>query len=466
MKLSLLQILRCPYCHGELAISHETRRQGEVLLDGVLACNGCRHRFPVVAGIAIIVAEHEYIDVKAETRAASLFRGPSSREVIKLLQAGAWQEAFAVLINPPTAKLALPLIDSLAKVPGVKGVASYARWKTATLAAPHWRRRFLRDLAALGERATAMQVLKLYYDGWYKQELLNYFMNRFAQPRHLVALSLASVLTQQRGPVLDLACGVGHLTHYLSSPPHSLPVVGLDRNFFQLYIARNYVAPSADFVCCSADGPLPFAAAAFGGILCSDAFHLFLERKRCATEMQRVVAADGTIVVTRVGNLAVKPNEGYELPAAGYQDLFAPMAQAMVTEGTILQRYLHRLGPVLSSSAPDTELQQSKWLSIVATNEPRVLREHGEFAAWPHGCGRLQVNPLYAGTPDEQGVTYRFRFPSQHYAKEDQALRSYAPDEIRLSRSALDSMHAPQPAPEIGELIRQCAIVGMPERYL
>ncbi|HEV8331003.1 MAG TPA: Trm112 family protein [Steroidobacteraceae bacterium] len=68
MKLTLLQILRCPYCHGELAIGHETRRQSDVLLDGVLACEGCLHRFPVVARIPIIVGEHEYIDVKAETR--------------------------------------------------------------------------------------------------------------------------------------------------------------------------------------------------------------------------------------------------------------------------------------------------------------------------------------------------------------------------------------------------------------
>jgi SAM-dependent methyltransferase len=261
--------------------------------------------------------EHEYIDVKAETRAGSLFQGPSSREVIKLLQSGEWARAFEVLINPPTSKLDLPLIDRLAKVPGVGGLARYARWKSATVAAPHWRRRFLRDLQALGERATAMKVLKLYYDGWYKQELMNYFMYRFAQPRHLVALSLASVLTQHRGAVLDVACGVGHLTHYLSSPPHSLPVVGLDRNFFQLYIARNYVAPSADFICCPADGPLPFATEAFGGVLCSDAFHYFLEKQRCADELQRIVAADGSIVITRVGNLAVKPNEGYELLPAG-----------------------------------------------------------------------------------------------------------------------------------------------------
>ena len=60
--------------------------------------------------------------------------------------------------------------------------------------------------------------------------------------------------------------------------------------------------------------------------------------------------------ITRVGNLAVKPNEGYELLPAGYRQLFAPLAQAMVTEETILQRYLRRLGPVLSSSGPDAEL--------------------------------------------------------------------------------------------------------------
>lgn len=466
MRPQLLSILRCPYCHAQLKIGHEARREGEVLLDGVLSCTDCLHKFPVVTGIPIIVGEHEYIDVKSETRAGSVFRGPASREVIALLQSGAWQRAFEVLINPPTGKLDLPLLDRLAKLPLVGGLANYARWKTSATAAPHWRRRFLRDLAALGEQATAMKVLKLYYDGWYKQELMNYFMYRFAQPRHLVALSLASVLTGSRQPVLDVACGVGHLTHYLTSPPHRVRTVGLDRNFFQLYIARSYVAPAADFVCCPADGPLPFADDAFGGILCSDAFHYFLEKKRCATELQRILAADGAIVITRVGNRAVKPNEGYELLPATYRQLFAPLAQAMVGEEAILQRYLRGLGPALNSSASEAELEQAKWLSFVATKDPRVLHDHGEFTAWPHGCGRLAVNPLYAATPDDTGVTYRFRFPSQHYAREDQAYRLYAPNEIRLSRRALDSMHTPEPAPEIGELLKQCAIVGMPERYL
>src|SRR5207248_451906 len=125
---------------------------------------------------------------------------------------------------------------------------------------------------------TAMDVIDLYYRQYSGVETSNYFAFRFGQPRDLAALSLASLFNQTTGPILDVACGVGHLTHRFTHGQPLRPVIGLDRDFFRLFVASQFVAPGGSYVCAPADLPLPFDSSAFGGIFCSDAFHYFLYR--------------------------------------------------------------------------------------------------------------------------------------------------------------------------------------------
>jgi uncharacterized protein len=47
---SLLEILRCPVCRGELALS-PGRTEGEEILEGTLTCPACHIEYPIADGI-------------------------------------------------------------------------------------------------------------------------------------------------------------------------------------------------------------------------------------------------------------------------------------------------------------------------------------------------------------------------------------------------------------------------------
>lgn len=50
-------------------------------------------------------------------------------------------------------------------------------------------------------------------------------------------MCLASVFRESKEAVLDLACGVGHLTHYLSYGLPDKRVEGIERDFFRLILS-------------------------------------------------------------------------------------------------------------------------------------------------------------------------------------------------------------------------------------
>src|SRR5439155_24169634 len=105
---------------------------------------------------------------------------------------------------------------------------------------------------------TAADAFDYYFRRARRSELYHHFRHRFAQPRHLTSLALASLLPRDARPVLDLACGFGHTLHYWTARHPGSSFIGLDRNFFELYVARRWIAPGAEYVCTDADGALPF----------------------------------------------------------------------------------------------------------------------------------------------------------------------------------------------------------------
>ena len=50
MRPDLLEILRCPLCHGELALVSRTTDKSEVL-EGTLTCPKCHVDYPITEGI-------------------------------------------------------------------------------------------------------------------------------------------------------------------------------------------------------------------------------------------------------------------------------------------------------------------------------------------------------------------------------------------------------------------------------
>ena len=121
-----------------------------------------------------------------------------------------------------------------------------------------WKKHGVAYLTQLGDQITGRELFDFYFcrSTGDARDPYGYFAFRFGQPRHLVALSLACLIRRPGKPVLDLACGFGHITRHLVNRAEGQPVIGLDRNFFMLYVAKNWLAPEAEYVCAQADSGL------------------------------------------------------------------------------------------------------------------------------------------------------------------------------------------------------------------
>jgi uncharacterized protein YbaR (Trm112 family) len=201
MSFSLLKLIHCPFCRGTLKASGRNRSSDEPGY-AVLSCH-CG-RYPMVAGIHIL--KKGVIGPARQT----------ADQVISLIEAGRSREALIALLMPPSPASAAMAPSWMQAWPSVRGIG---RLKSlcGQPALRAWRRRALAFLTQLGEHVTACDLFDFYfcYSTGDRREPYSYYAFRFGQPRHLVALSLASMVQNPNKPVLDLACGCGHITRHL-----------------------------------------------------------------------------------------------------------------------------------------------------------------------------------------------------------------------------------------------------------
>jgi ubiquinone/menaquinone biosynthesis C-methylase UbiE len=451
MPFSLLRSLHCPFCGGDFD-GGELDQAGF----GILACY-CG-QYPVLAGIPIIKKGNIGI------------AGESVEAVSSLIKAGRCREALLAMVMPPAPEsptLAPPWIQSLPSLRGLRRLKSFAHQRGAH----RWRNQAAALLTEPNDQVTACDFLDLYYhrSGFKSNDAYDYFALRFGQPRHLVALSFATLIEKSTKPVLDIACGYGHITRSLAARLDRQPVVGVDQTFTGLYFAKTFVAPEAEYVCCAADGPLPFADGFFSAAFCSDAFHYFIHKLSSLKELRRLISDDGMIILVWVHNLHVRrPHDGAPLPPEGYEALVADMPHRLIADSAVLARYLQRQGPPLASSKEPGQLSREPLLSIVASHRQDVFKDHGEFQDWPHGHGRLDLNPLYRidKTSDSSGdVQLRRKYPSDFYLNDHAQSSEYLPETVKVHSRVLTDLAEGHRTPDVERLVDQFVAMGMPERY-
>lgn len=449
MDASLLQWLRCPLCGGTFSVSAAAQGTDQLVYE-ILSCY-CS-RYPVVAGIPILQQ-----GVIGGTR-------QTSDKVIALIEASRYREALFSLLTPPSPALAPTWMRGLPSIRGVGRLKTLAhRWALRT-----WQGGADALLRGRTDQVTACDLFDLYFRRSGSVDAYNHFAFRFSQPRHLVALSFASLIRKPPKPVLDLACGFGHLTCDLVRRAHGQLVVGVDRIFFMLYVAKNWVAPEAEYVCCEADVSLPFPAGTFSAVFCSDAFHDFVNKAASIRTLQFLTQHDGLILLVALRNALL--NRWYSsrlLPPEGYQALVADMPHCVVDDSEILTRYLRKQGPSLARSADMSRLASSPWLSVVASQSRDIFRDHGPFTEWPHAAGRLALNPLYTGERRNgcKQVHLRRRFPASFYEKDNGECKQYLPEAITIDAAVTADLAHGRRTPEINKLVEQFVVLGIPSQY-
>jgi SAM-dependent methyltransferase/uncharacterized protein YbaR (Trm112 family) len=455
----LLSLLLCPYCAGGFRLASWTERDGEVV-SGILRCP-CGE-IPVLGGIPVFRREGR-VDSMRQSRDIPIVRGPAAARLLELIRAGEPERALLLLVTVPP----MWIRRGLAAADALPDRLRATQLRLLEDAWIHSAGPVRRLLLGPAQESTAAEALGYYYRRVGRSELHHHFRHRFAQPRHLTILGLASLLPRDDRAVLDVGCGFGHTLHYWTTRHPARTFVGLDRDFFELYVARRWIAPRADFVLSDADAPFPFRARAFGGAFCSDAFHCFLGKRIAASELMRAVGPDGAIVLARFGNREVEPREGYELAPEEYGALFAGMRFAVRLEHSILARYLSGRAPDLSGPTVPDGASGEKWISLVVSGDDSLFRDHGDLGNWPHAVGARRVQSLYREVERANGgdAVYELRMPSRWFEFENGGCRDYMPQRFTLPAAAREALERGEDHPLLGELVRRAAVVGMPERF-
>jgi uncharacterized protein YbaR (Trm112 family) len=416
MLTDTLDILRCPYCGGRLALVESIfhRSTTHAIQDGILGCQCCI--FPVVDGIPVLHLQ------------------PSAIAARDHLQAG----------RPDLARRTMVGLDEAA----AEAFEAAAESGTAT---------YRETVEALGPN----------FEG-------GYFLYRFSDPTYIVAQAVvravASTVLAGARRAIDICGGSGHVTRTLldlSSPP---PILA-DLYFAKVWLARRFTAPGCEPVCCDGNAPMPFARGAFGFAMCTDAFMYIWTKRQFVGEMERLVddprsgASPGAVLIGHTHNERTwSPSHGQPLAHQGYADLFETIEPRIFGEAGLFDDVVSG-GPLdLSRRDSPQTLDANPALTIIASRDDRVFTTHPLPAPKDAG-GEFRINPLYAITHEGDRMRLRLGFPSEDYEQEYGAIRRYLPEDVTVDRRTLTAIESGRVTAELAELVRRRVVVDLPRRY-
>ncbi|MFF8035242.1 class I SAM-dependent methyltransferase [Streptomyces sp. NPDC016626] len=279
-----------------------------------------------------------------------------------------------------------------------------------------------------------------------------YFLHRWSDPTWLAVLALTARHSPGGLPVLELACGAGHLLRELRLRGHR-DLTGIDVVFAKLWLARRFVAPWARLVCADVTAPWPLRPPGRPAyVACHDALY-FLPRKEEVVRRALAYAGGGGVVLGHCHNRLVPgPVSGLPLDPAGWRAL---LPGAVCYDDADLTRAL------LAGAAPRPrtagELAGCEAMALVSTPPP------------PPGHGRLSPDRPVPGRPLRPNPLYRdgrLRWPGERWRDEyGSAARAYLPGRIDLPSALLADARAGRLTPEVTDLARRRVLLDLPERW-
>ena len=408
MRPELLSRLRCPYCGTPLEVADNAAlvRHGQEIVHAVLGCECCA--FPLVDRIPVLRADND------------------TRQAIVLLESGRHAEALHHLLG-------------LASDTDRGAALAHATSYRAAIAA----------LEPDGERT--------------------YFVHRFADPTYLVAEAILTALAASApadAPYLDLCAGSGHMTWTLDRlrPSSAPPALMADLHLWKLWLARRFVSPGSDAVCCDAEAPLPFADDAFGMVLLADAFPYLWNKRLAADETLRVAHRDAPIYLPHLHSAwGENISAGDTLSPPAYRRLFAARSPRLFSDRQLLDGLLD--GSMLELDRPThpQALQDEPTVSLIATPAETFVTHPAPAPAAIRG--RLAVNPLYATDVRGSATVLTLSFPTLEYEEEFGGCRRYLPEELTLEADLTERLNPAQFGSRYDELRRRRVLLDLPPAY-
>lgn len=436
--------LVCPGCGAPLETRAEPRRGP----GGLYAVVGCEcSEYPVVADIPIIMGG----------RAAEAL--VPMRALCRKIRSGEYDEALSAATGLTRAR----------QQRSAQRSGRPARWRRL-------RERFLpsvfdeqhSDPPSGWLDLPARSMLQLRFPGTddLDREVLTYFSYRPAHAEQFAAMGLASLITPQDGPVLDIGTGAGHMAAHLTA--RGIPVCGVDRDFFLLLIARRTVAPAGNFVCCDLEEGLPFQAASFGAATCINILHFIRAKTDLAAALAIVLRKGSPLTISGLrhsGNPGAFRN--FALPPQGYARVFESFSPAFFSTEEVVDRYIAGRTPERDDKREPKDLLNASFLEMAGHKGGSELDFGAAFNAWPHAAGRLDINPLYrqAGPASGEKTLFQRIAPSDQFMQDSGHLVERLPLEAEIDTATLKALSEGRRVETMDDLIRKMILIGLPPGY-
>lgn len=292
----------------------------------------------------------------------------------------------------------------------------------------------------------------------------DYFAYRWSSPTYLSGLSLLDRYAggNQAGPVVEVACGIGHYLRELVERGRNC--LGVDVVFSKLWLARKFVVPGGvSLICADVAGGWPLGASPTGGVaFCHDAFYFLPRKAAVLASLREFVGEGGRILVGHAHNR--NHDQG---GVAG--DPRSPGEYAALMPGCTLFDDAELARSVWSGNeAPgrtEADLDPVEAIALVWAG-PNV-ESPGPQASFldPVPGTPLRINPLLV----ERSGHLAPAWPSSRFEAEYAAAAGYLvgepiPDPTTLAAAARGEVGRGTD-PEVDRLARRRIILHLPERW-
>jgi SAM-dependent methyltransferase len=258
---------------------------------------------------------------------------------------------------------------------------------------------------------------------------------------------------------------MGHASFIIQEHAKPKELICADHTFRLLYLAKKYIAKSAQFICLDVNNPLPFKDNSFSFVLTLDALHYVKNRSLAAREIERVVLSNGCLLALHLHNS--------QMPFEVWTSLFKKFPVKAFTEKRLVEDFFNTNMLDLSKTCNEQELISSNAISIVGANDdstPQIFE--GVASKFLSYKSHLIINPIYEISCRENSIILNRRFPNEEFAIENPFAQQLLPKQCVIpttiltpgSRSVSKNLSGEQ-TEQVQRLMSQFVLINVPQGY-
>jgi SAM-dependent methyltransferase len=396
MREKIIGSLRCPLCGKNLGVSYvpelKSAREGDDILFGIAGC-GCR-KYPVVYGILV------FKELKCSKEAIE--------KIINSKTDLSLEKTVVLFMEEQFIGLVLHLEMIFKRFFGRP--FRMTLWKLAT---------FIKN-----------------------SPFATYAKYRFSCPSLISAMPLFPVIKKalsNGGEILDLGCGMGHLTYLISRHFGAKNIYCADISFRGLYFARRFLpGKDSNFILLDANMAFPFADKTFQAVISMDALPFIENKAACVNEIDRVLKQDGLVAFVHLHNKLVPfIANGLPLTPQGYKDLFPKNYKIRsYSEAELMNMIFHGEDLDLGKDTNIEAVNRSDAISMVAVHGQDYLTKYPGYFDFSgislrtdgsaYEGEKIILNPIYR----KRKGKYALVFPAPRYEEEYYLIKDYFPGTV------------------------------------